>query len=45
MFERVELLEGAHEGEAEGHMAGEVTARKLLQAGYWWESLFKDAQD
>ena len=45
LSERVEFLEGAHEGEAGGHMAGEVTARKLLQTGYWWDSLFKDAQD
>ena len=34
LSERVKLLEGAHEREAGGHMVGEVTARKLLQAGY-----------
>ena len=28
--ERVALLEKAHEDEAGGHMAGEVTARKIL---------------
>ncbi len=26
-------------------MAGETTARKMLQAGYWWETMFKDAQE
>ena len=39
------LLEGAHEDEAGGHMSGETTARKLLQAGYWWETIFKDSQE
>ncbi|MCO5600642.1 hypothetical protein L7F22_054757 [Adiantum nelumboides] len=43
--ERIELLEEAHEGDAGGHMSGEVTTRKLLQAGYWWNSMFKDAQE
>ena len=43
--ERVALLEEAHEEDSGGHMAGEVTARKILQAGYWWETLFKDAQE
>ena len=43
--ERTELLEEAHEGESGGHMSGEVTARKLLEAGYWWDSMFKDAQE
>ena len=32
--ERVALPKEAHEDEAGGHMAGEVTARKILQAGY-----------
>ena len=43
--ERVALLEEAHEDDSGGHMAGEVTARKILQAGYWWETLFRDAQE
>ena len=42
---RVALLEEAHKDEVGGHMVGEVTARKILQAGYWWETLFKDSQD
>ena len=32
--ERVALLEEVHKDEARGHIAGEVTARKTLQASY-----------
>ena len=28
---------------AGGHFASEVIARKVLQAGLWWPTLFKDA--
>ena len=42
--QRIDILREAHEGCAGGHMAGEVTARRVLQAGYWWDTLFKDAQ-
>ena len=44
-IERMGLMEEAHEGEAGGHMSGEVTARKLLQGGFWWDSMFKDSQE
>ena len=40
---RVALLEEAHKYVAGGHMAGEVTTIKVLQVGYWWETLFKDS--
>ncbi|WP_139158387.1 integrase, partial [Enterobacter cloacae complex sp. GF14B] len=26
-----------------GNFSGELTARKVLQSGYWWPTLFKDA--
>ena len=32
-----------HDGIAAGHFASEITARKVLQAGLWWPTLFKDA--
>ncbi|MCO5595618.1 hypothetical protein L7F22_049663 [Adiantum nelumboides] len=37
------ILQEAHMGVARGHFSGELTARKVLQSGYWWPTLFKDA--
>ena len=37
------ILEGCHEGACGGHFAGQITAHKALQAGYWWPTLFTDA--
>ncbi|MCO5597252.1 hypothetical protein L7F22_051328 [Adiantum nelumboides] len=37
------ILNEAHMGVAGGHFSGELTARKVLQSGYWWPTLFKDA--
>ncbi|MCO5557534.1 hypothetical protein L7F22_011100 [Adiantum nelumboides] len=37
------ILQEAHMGVAGGHFSGELTARKVLQSGYWWPTLFKDA--
>ena len=45
LTEREELMKEAHEGDARGHMAGETTTRKILQAGYWWDTMFKDSQE
>ena len=36
------ILKGCHSDPAGGHFAGEITARKVLQAGYWWPTLFRD---
>jgi hypothetical protein len=36
------LLE-LHAGEAGGHFGGDTTAHKVLRAGYYWPTLFKDA--
>ena len=36
------MLKGCHSDPTGGHFAGEVTARKILHAGYWWPTLFKD---
>jgi hypothetical protein len=33
------ILQGGHSDLAGGHFAGNVTARKVLQAGYWWPIL------
>ncbi|MCO5600414.1 hypothetical protein L7F22_054526 [Adiantum nelumboides] len=37
------ILQEAHMGVAGEHFSGELTTRKVLQSGYWWPTLFKDA--
>ncbi len=39
------LLYEFHDGFCEGHFAGWIIAEKILQAGYYWPTLFKDAHD
>ena len=36
------ILKECHDNRAGGHFAGDVTARKILQSGYWWPALFAD---
>jgi hypothetical protein len=42
--EREDVLRECHSGVAEGHYAGEVTARKVWQSGLWWPTVLWDAQ-
>ena len=35
-------MKECHDNPAGGHFAGDVTARKILQSGYWWPMLFAD---
>ena len=37
------VLSQLHAGPVEGHFGGETTAHKVLKAGYYWPTLFKDA--
>ena len=37
------VLAEAHQGIGGGHFAGDVTARKILQAGLWWPKLWADS--
>ena len=37
------ILKGCHDEVCGGHFAGLVTAQKVLQSGYWWPTLFTDA--
>ena len=37
------ILKGCHDEVCGGHFAGLVTAQKALQPGYWWPTLFTDA--
>ena len=32
-----------HDGPAKGHFSRDTTAHKILRAGYYWPTLFKDA--
>ena len=36
------VLNDCHSGACGGHMSGYATAQKILRAGYFWPSLFKD---
>ncbi|KAK8957227.1 hypothetical protein KSP39_PZI000978 [Platanthera zijinensis] len=41
--EGAEILKHCHEGPAGGHYKANRTARKVLEAGFYWPSIFKDA--
>ena len=41
--EQKAVLQEAHHGTAGGHFFGEITGRKIMQAGLWWPLLIKDA--
>eukprot|EP00253_Pinus_taeda_P010682 PITA_10682 len=38
------VLQELHDGPAGGHYAGDATAHKILCAGYYWPTLFKDSR-
>ena len=38
----IAVIEQAHCGSGSGHFNHESTARKILQSGLWWPTLFKD---
>lgn len=40
---RTAVIEEAHTGDSGGHFSREITTRKVLQAGLWWETLPKDS--
>ena len=37
------VVKELHDGPAGGHLSGYTTAHKILRAGYYWPTLFKDA--
>jgi hypothetical protein len=39
------ILKKLHEGVAIGHFAVDITAKKNLDVGYWWLTLFKDIHE
>ena len=40
-----EILKVAHDGPCGGHFAEKRTGHKVLQMGYYWPSIFHDAQN
>ena len=37
------VVKELHDGPAGGHFSGDTTAHKILRAGYYWPTFFKDA--
>jgi hypothetical protein len=38
-------LKELHEGVAGGHVVVDITTNKILDARYWWPTLFKDIHE
>jgi len=34
-----------HEGPSGGHFAMKITQRKILDAKYWWPTMYRDVHD
>ncbi|KAL6314463.1 hypothetical protein AAG906_025948 [Vitis piasezkii] len=43
--EKHEILSHCHGNACGGHFASQKTAMRVLQSGFWWPSLFKDAHE
>jgi hypothetical protein len=43
-YELQEILRKCHGSAYGGHHAGDTTAQKVLQLGFYWPTLFKDAR-
>lgn len=43
--EAEKVLQELHDGPAGGHYAGDATTHKILRAGYYWPTLFKDSHN
>eukprot|EP00253_Pinus_taeda_P036090 PITA_36090 len=43
--QEIQMYEELHDRPAGGHYAGDATAHKILHAGYYWPTLFKDAHN
>jgi hypothetical protein len=39
------VLKELHEGDARGHFAIDITTKKILDARYWWPTIFKDTHE
>jgi hypothetical protein len=43
-YKQLEILRKFHCSAYGGHHAGDRTAQKVLQSGFYWSTLFKDAR-
>ena len=43
--EHKSILAQCHDGPCGGHFSGNKTARKILECGFYWPTLFKDAHN
>ena len=43
--EQGEILDKCHASPYGGHFAGDRTAKKILQSGFYWPSLFRDCSE
>ena len=43
--EAQKVLQELHDGPTGGHFGGNTTAHKIIHAGYYWPTLFKDAHE
>nr|GEX71000.1 reverse transcriptase domain-containing protein [Tanacetum cinerariifolium] len=43
--EAIDILKACHEGPTEGHHGANLTAKKVFDAGLFWPSIYRDAQD
>ena len=43
--EAKKVLQELHDGSTGGHFGGDTTAHKIIHAGYYWRTLFKDTHD
>jgi len=41
-YEAQKVLQELQDGTVGGHFGGETTAHKIIHAGYYWTTLFKD---
>jgi hypothetical protein len=39
------VMKNLYEIPLEGHVATEITQRKILNIGYWWPTMYKDMHD
>ena len=44
-MEVLAILEVCHDNACGGHFSGQLTGQKILRAGYFWPTLFKDSHD
>ncbi len=39
------VMRELHEGPSRGHFAIEITHKKILDARYWWSTMYKNVHD